>query len=107
VIEAEGVLELDWWKFRHLSGSIFSVICEDNNRARVELGSEGEERACEFNVQGRRGLGIALRHKTWNKREILDYLPKLNQLTAGRVYLEEYKASRVLPAWFGMRATDQ
>jgi hypothetical protein len=107
VVEAEGVLELDWGRFQHLSGSVFTVICADNNRARVELGSEGEERPCEFNVQGRQGLGIALRHKTWNKREILDYLPKLNQLTTGRVYLEEFKGLRGLPARFGMRATDQ
>jgi hypothetical protein len=107
VDEAEGVLELDWERFQHLSKSRFIVVCEEKDRSRVELGSEGAEKPREFELLGRKGLGIAIKHKTWNDNEIVSFLPRLDQLSTGRVYLEKFNGLRGMPPRFGMRVTDQ
>jgi hypothetical protein len=107
VDEAEGVLELDWDNFMHLSNSRFIVICEEKDRSHAELGSNGDLKPGEFELSGRKGLGIAIKHKTWNNREIVGFLPRLDQLSTGRVYLEKYIPWRGMPRPFGARATDQ
>jgi hypothetical protein len=94
--------------FQHLSKSQFTVVCEEKDRSHVELGSEGAEKPREFELPGRKRLvGIAIKHKTWNDREIVSFLPRLDQLSTGRVYLEKYNALRGMPPRFGMRVTDQ
>src|SRR5262249_30346690 len=66
VDEAEGVLQLDWEKFQHLSQSIFTVVCQARDRSLVELLSEGQKKPGEYELAGRKGMGIALKHKQWN-----------------------------------------
>jgi hypothetical protein len=106
--DVEGVLQLDWYKFRHLSQSSFTVFCQEKNQALVNLDSVGESKPAEYLLAGQKTLGIAVIHKKWNGQDInLGWLPKFVQLSTGRVYLEEYVGLRGLPPAGGLQATDQ
>jgi hypothetical protein len=110
--DAEGVLELDWDQYSYLSKSVFSVFCQDKNKSLVELVSVGGRKPGEYDLPpgaaGRKGLGIAVKHKKMNDAEISPAdLPKLHDLSAGRVYLEEYSAYTGPPPTSRFQATDQ
>lgn len=109
--QAEGVLLLDWDKFRYLSKSEFLVVCQEKDKALVELVSVGERKPCEYELKfvqpRRKGLGIAVKHTKWNDAEIgLDCLPKFVELSSGRVYIKKYLTFFGLPT-SALQATDQ
>jgi hypothetical protein len=108
--EAEGTLELDWDKYQYLSQSTFTVLCQEEDQTWIELGSEGGRKPGRYERDGRKGIGIALLHKSWNNKEILDYLPRLGPLSKhsrGRVYLEKYVQYRGGTQSSGWQGTDQ
>jgi hypothetical protein len=107
VDDAKGVLQVDWEKVRYLYKSSFTVVCEAKDKSLVELGSEGDETPVEFDLSGRKKLGLMLKHKTLNNIEISKCLSRLLQLGKGRVYLENFKFARGLPPGGRVQVTDQ
>ena len=94
VDDAEGVLQLDLERIQYLYKSTFTVVCEACDKSQIELGSVGGETPAEYELSGRKKLGLSLKHKTWNDKDIHSYLSRLVHLCKGRVYLERFRAPR-------------